>query len=148
MDLLQQQSGHYLVLRVHPDPLLHQVLDDGGVSLPGRPVHGIVTLHVQSTQVSSVTMQHPEHLQPSQPRGNVDSALPVLVGLVDIDVGNIEQLLQPGVIVLLYSTEDGGQNKVVILQQTKFQICTHRMYVCRYSASDPKVFWWQYSHLW
>ena len=87
------------------------------MALPGRPVDGVVSLEVESGEVRSVTSQHPQHVQSAEAGGDVDPALPVLVGLVHVDVGHVQQLLQPGVVVLLDSTEDGRQDEVVILRR-------------------------------
>ena len=40
----------------------------------------------------------------------------MFVGLVDVNTpGHIQQLLQPGLVVLLDGAEDGGQHEVVVL---------------------------------
>ena len=46
----------------------------------------------------------------------MDPRLAVLVALVDVDVGHVEELLQPRLVILLYRAEDGGQHEVVILE--------------------------------
>ena len=40
----------------------------------------------------------------------------MLVALVDVNVGHVEELLQSRLVVLLYRAEDGGQHEVVILE--------------------------------
>ena len=52
----------------------------------------------------------------TEPGGDVDPRLAVLVALVDVDVGHVEELLQPRLVILLYRAEDGGQHEVVILE--------------------------------
>ena len=105
----------HLVLSIHSDPLLHQVPDHSAVSLPGCPVHCIVSLHIHCPQVSSVTIQHLQHLQSAQTSSDMNPALSMLVSLVHINISNIEQLLQTRLVVLFNSTEDGGEYKVIIL---------------------------------
>ena len=90
------------------------------MSLSGGPVDGVVPLEVEGGQVGPVTSQHPQHVQSAEASRDVDPTLPVLVGLVHVDVGHVEQLLQAGVIVFFDSTEDGGQYEVVILREEKF----------------------------
>ena len=50
---------------------------------------------------------------------DVYGALPVSVGLVDVDGGHGEELLQALLVVLLNRAEDGGENKVVLLETGK-----------------------------
>ena len=96
--------------------MLHQELEDATVALPGCPAHPAVPRAVHGPEVCSVRQQHLQHLQPAQPGGDVDAALPVLVALVHVDVGDAEQLHQAALVVLLNSAEDGRQDEVVILE--------------------------------
>ena len=105
-----------LVLLVDVDSLLHQVLEDPAVSLPGCPAHPTVSRAVHCAEVCAVREENLQHVQPAQPGRDVDAALAVLVALVDVNVGHAEQLHQPALVVLLNGAEDGRQDKIVILQ--------------------------------
>ena len=110
------EDNDHLILLVDVDALLHQELEDGTVALPGCPADPTVPGTVHSTKVGPVRHQHLQHLQPAQAGGNVDPALPVLVGLVHVNVGHAEQLHQAALVVLLNGAEDGREDEVVILE--------------------------------
>ena len=101
------RRGSDLILLVHMNPLLHQELEHRAVSLPGRPAHTAVPGTVHRPQVGSVGEKNFQHLQPSQPCCDVDPALPMLVALVHVDVGDAEKLHQSALVILLNSAEDG-----------------------------------------
>ena len=86
---LLQLLSCYLVLLVDMDPLLHKVLYGLSVSLPGCPVHGTVPLLVHLAKIGPMASKNTEHLQPTKACCNVHPRLPMFVGLVDINVGDI-----------------------------------------------------------
>ena len=112
----EENDGDHLVLLVDVNALLHQELEDGTVALPGCPADPAVPGAVHGSKVGPVRQQHLQHLQSPQAGGNVDPALPVLVALVHVDVGDAEQLHQAALVVLLDGAEDGRQDEVVILE--------------------------------
>ena len=111
------QLSCYLVLLVDMDPLLHQVLYGLRVSLPCCPVHGAIPLLVHLAKVGPMASKNTEHLQSSKTCSNVHTRLPMFVGLVDVDIGDSQQLLETSFVVLLYGAEYGRQDKIVILNK-------------------------------
>ena len=116
---MQEYKAAYLILLIQMYPLSQQITYQLVMALSSCPVDGAVTSVVNHTQVATLGSQHLEDVQLTQSSCHMDGTLSMLVGLVNINVGHGQELVQTFQIVFLDGAKNGRKYKVIILKNEK-----------------------------